>query len=100
MANYKIKWDKLAENDLDEIAWYLADVALVPAVAAKLEVAIRKEINSLKYSPYRRVVDENTKYRKTFAWKYIIIFSIDEDKKIVRIHRIFHGHQDWQKQLR
>jgi plasmid stabilization system protein ParE len=91
MAAYKVDWDETAKTDLKEIYWYFATQALVPAAAAKLVKNIRKEANALDYSPHYRVIDEIPKYRKKFVGKYVIVFTINEDKKLVRIKRIFDG---------
>jgi plasmid stabilization system protein ParE len=101
MVKYKVIWEIPTRDDLAKIYWYFAKQALVPAVGARLVKKIRKAGNNLKHSPYYcPIYDEKRKLRKYVVGSYLILFIVDEEKRIVRITQVVRGNRDLPKVVR
>jgi len=56
---------------------------------------VRKKIKQLSDFPLMYPVFEfDPNYRKMVIGDYLLFYIVDEDNKMVEIHRIFHGAQD------
>lgn len=103
MENYKIKRTDKAENDLLEIALYIATRNSVE-IAYKIVDEFEQAIINLKEMPYRGtpekfIYTKKTGYRYLIIENYLIHYHIDENNQIVYIDRIRHGSVSPQNQL-
>jgi toxin ParE1/3/4 len=97
--NYNVVYSSDALDDLRDIYSYIAIKLKVPDTALNQINHIRKEISSLNFMPMRfAVVDwepwKSMGVRKALADKYAAFYTVDDDRGIVTIARIFYGGQD------
>jgi plasmid stabilization system protein ParE len=98
---YAVIWDSLADRDLAEISSYITYQDLAPAAAVKLITKIRKEGNGLSHSPhYCPFYNKKMGIRKYIVGKYLILFTVDEEKRIVNIRQVVRGNRDLPKVVR
>jgi plasmid stabilization system protein ParE len=101
MATYNVIWDDFAKDDLANIYWYIATQALAPAAAANLVKKIKCEGDALDTFPHYRVINKKKGLRRKVITKnYFILFTIDENKKLVTITQVMHARRNWRKLLR
>ena len=93
----KVIWSEFAESQLDEIFDHYEKKASI-RVAKKLVNDIINEPNRLIKSPLIGQKEELLKERKT-SYRYLvfksykIIYSVDEEKGIIKIADVFNTHQ-------
>ena len=99
---YKIENTPLAEQDLDGILSYIAEnLGNKTATVSFLDEVDACYIN-LERMPfmYEQCRDPQLRalgYRKAIIKNYVMIYRVDEDKKIVYILRFFYGRRDYEK---
>lgn len=99
---YKIENTPLAEQDLDGILSYIAEnLGNKTAAVSFLDEVDACYIN-LEQMPfmYEQCRDPQLRalgYRKAIIKNYVMIYRVDEDKKIVYILRFFYGRRDYEK---
>ncbi len=101
---YKVKLSRAANNDLEEIFSYISNTFSATQAAQSLMREIHERIMSLGEMPGRfsRSLDVTLAekgYRRAIVNKYVILFTIDEDKQTVNILRIFHGTTDYARYI-
>lgn len=102
---YKLKFAKEAAKDLDEVYEYIFVTLSATKVATDLMWEIEKMIQLLKEQPYMCTQCEDTPmyelgYRKLVVKNFLVIYSVNEQLKIVNIVRIFYGGQDYARYIR
>lgn len=100
MSRYCIEITEPAENDLNDIAIYIAKELLEPSIAKKIVNKIGEAIFTLDELPLRftLVADERLAsqgIRKIIIDNYIVFYIVEEDRKIVTVLRILYGKRDW-----
>jgi plasmid stabilization system protein ParE len=103
-----------AKQDRRNIRRYLAKEALVPTVAHNINKAILEAVDNIESMPYLwpQVYDLDNNlippgYRKCIVNSYLIIYIVyeetalatPENNDLIGIMRIFHGRQNWLRQL-
>ncbi len=102
---YKIRFTIEANEDIDDIYNYIKENSNMQT-AKKQMIDIIDKINSLNEFPYRHPIYE-VKDEKKRDWKlhgmpigrYIVLYEIEEERKIVHIARVVHGARNIQAQL-
>jgi mRNA-degrading endonuclease RelE of RelBE toxin-antitoxin system len=61
---------------------------------------IKKEGDDLAYLPHYRIIDEKRGIRQKIVGNYLILFAIDESKKLVLIKQVVDGRRDLKQVLR
>lgn len=89
---YKVNISRSAQNDLEQIFFYIAEDSIDNAKKFILE--LEKKIYSLDTFPERfALIPENiffeTEYRHIIHKKYRVIYKIDND--VIYILRVIHG---------
>ena len=89
---YKVNITRNAQNDLEQIFFYIAEDSINNAKKFILE--LEKKIYSLEIFPERfALIPENfffgTSYRHIIHKKYRVIYKIDND--VIYILRVIHG---------
>ena len=90
--NYKVNISRSAQNDLEQVFFYIAEDSIKNA--QKFILDLEKKIYSLDASPERfALIPENiffgTGYRHLTHKKYRVIYKIDND--FIFILRVIHG---------
>ena len=93
---YKVEYTKLAISDLEKIYCYIANNLRSVLSAQKIRHTLYKAVNSLEFFPERHpLVDwepaSSQGVRKYPVKKYVIIYFVDKDNKIVTIYRVLYG---------
>ena len=102
--NYKVVWSDFAELQLDEIfEYYLENASLL--VAQNLIEAIILEPNKLLKNPEIAqkedlLANRNDNYRYIICKSYKIIFSIDNNLKMIKVADVFDTRQNPTKMKR
>lgn len=100
MEKYHVELSIQAKNDYKKIISYLKNNLSEPSIASKYLELINNELQTLAYLPYKHsIIDDdmlkNLKYRKLIIKNYIAFYRINEEEKIVEIHRILYGSSNW-----
>ena len=98
---YKVIYSPAAHDDLEAIYAYVAYELLAEPTAGELTTRIRKEIRSLSTFPERNSpVDwepwASMKMRKMPVGNFVVYYTVDTEKRIVTVVRIFYGGRDAQ----
>lgn len=102
MDKYEVYVTDKAHEDLKGIRDYISFNLLEPNISKNIISEIDKTILSLEIMPNRfeKVKNKyfsNRNVRKCFSNNYIILYSVNEDKKTVTIIRVLYGKSNWIK---
>ena len=87
--NYRVKYHDNATHDIKEITTHLA--LYYASTASNFKKMLINKVNSLKKTPYICQPSEvDPFFRRMVVGDYNLFYSVDEQKKLVAIHRIFH----------
>lgn len=103
-SNYKLKFTRKAEEDLDEIYGYIATKLFAETAAEALMDKIENTFMRLEKYPFSCsfVFDELLKrrgYRKLIVDNYIAFYLVNESEKQVVIMRVLYGASDYKNIL-
>ena len=101
---YKLKITPVAENDLDEIYYYISNSLLAPIPAQNLMDKIENSFKMLCDFPYKSELSKHELlrqkgYRKMIVDNYVAMYLVDEQSKVVIIARVFYGAMDYEKYI-
>ena len=101
---YKILTTVYSEQDLDSILGYMIRELHAPQAAADFADAVGACYDRLSemltlYELCRNPRLAAQGYRRAVINHYVMIYQVDENEEIVRIHRFFYGSQDYEKYL-
>ena len=93
-----------AKGDLDEIKNYLLTEFRNPQAVMNLENAIRRAYDTLAVNPgaFPECDDPRLRqkgYRKSVLTNYLFVYEVLKRENVVKIHRFFHGLQNWASYL-
>jgi len=95
---YKVEYLPQTVTDRAEIRKYLSQ--FYPGTSKSFFALLRKKISRLRTFPYScPVYEEDSDYRKLVVGDYLVFYTVDDDKKIVEIHSIFHGSRSISQHL-
>lgn len=99
-----MSFSKDLEKNLEEIFEYIFYTLSAPISAKRLLKEIDDNIVKLKTFPYMCKALENKEiesyqYRKLIVKDFIIIYSVDEENKIVHLVRAFYGASNYEAYL-
>ena len=87
---YKIKYLPLAVQDLNEIARYLS--GFYPNTASRVLKELREKITKLGATPKMcEVYRLDPAYRRLVVDQYLVFYRVNDENKIVEIHRVLRG---------
>ena len=87
---YKIKYLPLAVEDLSEIARYLS--GFYPKTASRVLKELREKIAKLGDAPRMcEVYRLDPAYRRLVVDQYLVFYRVNDENKIVEIHRVLRG---------
>ena len=101
---YKIKHTAHAKRDISNILTYLTDTLFSLTAARHFDkelTACYRHISEypLIYPVCRDEALAAKGFRLAPVMRYIAFYTVDEDKKIVLIHRIIHSSMDYPQQV-
>lgn len=92
IKQYKIRIEKIAQDNIYSIYFYILYNLCNPIAAINYMENIKNKINSLNLFPYRGAIYTNYFNRFIIHKKYLIFYEIQENKKEVIIKRILHSN--------
>ena len=97
---YKLDVSDPAEQDLSRIISYIAEKLAAPQAAADFADAVFDCYDRLENNPYLYEQCRNAKlqkegYRRAVIKNYILLYKVNEETKMVVVHRFFYGRQDY-----
>lgn len=100
--DYKLFVTELANQDLDNIAEYIAVQLANPGAAAEFLNEVEKCYENLKQMPmmYEKCRDKrlaNEGYRRAVIKNYILLYKIQEEEQAIIIFRFFYGSRNYEK---
>jgi len=103
-SSYKVNLTEPAENDLRDIARYIAFQLKEPTIALKMVQTIRDALSNLETNALAHPLARDERlahagYRPLVIKKYIAFYIADEKKKTVDVDRILYGRRDWKSIL-
>ena len=91
--NYRLAFLPEAWTDAEEVRQYLSQY--YESTAKNFFALLKKKTAALKANPYIcEQYQERPTYRKMIVDDYLLFYKVNEDKKLVEIHRIVHGSRD------
>ena len=105
MKEYNVILSKVAVREIDNAVNYIANNLQEQGISKKLYNNITKAIKNLKDSPHRHApiefnnIHNASQYRKCIVGRYIIFYSIHEEKDSIYVERVIHGTRDWMSML-
>ncbi len=99
-SNYEVHITSVAKTELLKIYNYIAYNLYAKDAAENLINKISEKVELLRNFPYifaevYDVYKRKTHYRRIVVKKYVILYSIDEDKKSVFIVHIYYGGSNY-----
>lgn len=97
---YKIIITPIAYREINKIYEYITEELYAGKAAQKLMKRVEKQIQSLKYYPrmypkIRKIDNLKRRYRRIVINNYVILYTIDEKKKIVFISNMYYGGKNY-----
>ena len=87
---YKIKYLPLAVQDLNDIARYLS--RFYPKTASRVLKEMRERITKLSDTPkIYEIYRLDPTYRRMVVDQYLVFYRINDETKVVEIHRVLRG---------
>jgi plasmid stabilization system protein ParE len=101
---YTLEYLPIARRDMIDIAKYIGVKLANPDAAERLAEEMIESVNKLTDMPYRCAVYTPVKplkheYRKLIVRNYIMLYRIDEDKKLITVARVIYAGRDYEKLL-
>jgi addiction module RelE/StbE family toxin len=82
-----------AMADAEEIQRYLSQY--YESTVRNFFTLLKGRIDTLKSNPYMApAYPRRPEYRQLVVEDYLVFYKVDEDKKLIEIHRILHGSRD------
>ena len=102
---YKIEYLESAYEDIERNALYISQKLGNPTAARRFVSHIEKKVNNLASAPYmypvyHALVNTQKTYRRIVVDNYIVLYIVDEDKKVVSVVNVIHGRRDIPKHLK
>ena len=97
---YNLEFTVSYKKDTKKIYNYIKQKLQNEIAAKNLMNKVEKYTNELKYSPhaYREIERTNSKrkaFRKIKINNYILLYTVDEDKKQVTVSHMFYGRSNY-----
>lgn len=101
---YKRIATEYAHKDLHNIFTYIKNQLCAPQAATDFADAVQKCYARLSRNPliYSLCNDEmlaQKGYRKVLIKNYVLVFKVNEAKKVVTIYRLFYGAEDYPNKM-
>ena len=95
---YKIRYLPLAKDNVREIKQYLA--RFYPNTPKRFTASLKNALEGLKTMPYMYPAYEKLPpFRKMVVARYLVFYTVDDEQKLITIHRVLPGSWDVEKHL-
>lgn len=103
--SYTVRFTETAKNDLQEIAFYIADQSKGPEIAKAFVLELRGTCNLLTELPNQGALPKDRilrsmGYRYLSHKGYLLFYQVNEHEKTVDIMAIFQEKQDYFRVMR
>ena len=96
--SYRVKFSENAKSDTKAITAYLAQ--FFTNTPRNFKNQLTKKVSSLKSAPFIcQPYELDPFFRRMVVGDYNLFYSVDEHKKLVTIHRIFHHTRSVNKDM-
>jgi len=96
--NYRVAFMEEAEKDLDGIEEYLSQ--FYESTVRNFFSELKQKVAVLEAMPYiYPAYEQDTFFRRMVFRDYLIFYNVDDKRKIVVVHRIFHSARDISRHL-
>ena len=97
---YDVVVEDSFERDYEAIVEYLETVLHNSGAAKRIVLSVRNAVSLLEANPQlhavsRKPVLANHTMRECAVENYVLVYRVDDDKKIIRLHRMFHQSQQY-----
>jgi len=90
---YSVSFLKYADRDIDAVEEYLSQ--FYESTVRSFFAELNKKVLMLEDMPYiYPVYERDPFFRQIVLNDYLLFYSVDEEQKLVDIHRIFHHSRD------
>ena len=89
---YEIMITEDADADLAVIERYLAQ--FYPGTPKRFRVEFERKMELLEYNPHYARYSTLPHFRKINVGGYIVLFTVDEETRVVTIHHVRHGMRE------
>ncbi len=101
---YKRVISELAHQDLQNILAYICNQLGAPQAAKDFADAINECYKKLSRNPlmFPKCHDENLAkkgFRRALIKKYVLVYKVNEAKKLITIYRLFYGAEDYPNKM-
>ena len=91
--SYQATYSDDAKQDAKEIVTYLAQ--FYASTARNFKTMLTERVNALKTTPLIYPAYENDMFfRRMVLGDYLLFYNVDEERKLITVHRIFHHARD------
>jgi len=95
---YRLRYMEDTVTDREDIKAYLSQY--YPGTAKRFFTLLKKKIARLKTFPEScPIYEDDPYYRKLVAGEYLVFYALNDDEKLIEIHRILHGSMDIRERL-
>jgi plasmid stabilization system protein ParE len=96
---YTIRFLPTAKNNVKEIKQYLSQ--FYPNTPKRFTTSLKNALEGLKTMPYMCPAYETLPpFRKMVVANYLVFYTINDEQKLIEIHRVLPGTWDVEKHLR
>ena len=96
--NFRVVFFEEAEADMDAIEEYLSQY--YESTVRNFFEKLKKQVLMLEYTPYMcQEYEEDNFFRRMVVGDYLLFYSVDEARKLVIVHRIFHHSRNISRQI-
>jgi len=97
---FELEFSEKVHNDIISVLKYIGEVLKAPKAAENHYEALIKTYDALKENPFRRPLVQD-KYlaskgiRSISVKSYILLYKVNEDKKVIQLYRFLYCRRDW-----
>jgi len=102
---YKVKFSKIATQDLNDAFSYISEVLKNPVAAENLVLETERKTKAIQEFPYSCSLVSD-KYLRQLEIRFLLVnnyvgfFQIDELRKEISIVRLLYGRREWKEILK
>lgn len=101
---YKVIITPRAFREINKIYDYISGDLYAEKAAKRLMEKVEEEVQRLKYAPeihtqIEKYDDLKRKYRRIVIKNYVILYTIDEENKIVYVSHMYYGRRNYLDEL-
>jgi len=96
--SYRVVFTTEAGLDMDDIEAYLSQ--FYESTVRNFFLQLEKQVKALQSMPYMYpAYQEDQFFRRMVVNDYLLFYSVNEQRQLIIVHRIFHSSRDTSRQL-